>query len=144
MKRSSSLVTITLKNLESSDAFSAQLWRWFRDHPRTTTKEAAAGLGIGNCQVQARVADFVRLGWLARVPSQTRAHRFVALDSGEERRRGTPSSDLQPIRARLTAIARRAEAARRTGLAVQMGQALSEIEKEAREIRESLIARKER
>ncbi len=134
---------ITREYLETHPNFTASVWRAFRDMGEPcTAKTMHELLGVGSLRkVQASVTSLARAGWLARVSRSGHEVTYKALleytAPGYTTLRRT--SGLNDAKRNLTACARKASAARRSGSERAMAQALFELEKDLREIRDGLL-----
>lgn len=91
------------------------------------------------------VATLVNAGWLKKCGRRGRQSLYEALDEPAEiERKPTAGMRMNGLRHRLLACIRKADKARRSASARTMAQALFEIEKEVREVRDALRIRESR
>lgn len=127
---------LNLEILEQSSMKMAEVWRYVRANPDKPVSDIASGTGAG-CGPTAGIVQKLRSrGWMAS-DKAGRSATYRVKTNGTVR---LPRPEDSRIRARkqLSAMAKRAEKARRSAITIQMSKALAEIEVEARRIRDGL------
>ena len=126
-----------LKDLENGATIPSRVWRDMREKGKPTV---TADVLCGTVNVHSMHSAIYRLteqGWVVKVGMRGKEALYEALTAAR-RREPVPPSPRCMAKQRLTWCAKKAGEARRTGLARDMAQALFELEKVIREIRESL------
>lgn len=135
---------LNLQMLEINQNFSCLVWRAFRDFGEPCTVNDLVQLGLGDAiKIRGAITGLCSRGWLVRVGVHSDGHsmRYVAVSDPQQQVLQEPRDvSVRDAQRRLTACSKKAHAARMSGFEREMGQALFELEKELREIRDGLKA----
>ena len=125
----------TLYELETSDLIVAKVWRAIRarGEPVAINELCRATESWRNAARQ-----LVRYGWLRVERKRAKEMLYTALSEPERQEHSPLRTRVTNAKRRLTVCAAKASEARRSALARTMAQTLFELEKDLREIRESL------
>lgn len=132
------LLTYTREEMETADFRPSRLWRAFRAKGPCTLLDL--GFSPGEYASAHSVMQLLKQrGWIRYVGKHGAAYIMEALESPIAPEAPAPATNrIGSAKKALTRCIKSAEKGRRSGLAVEMGQALRDLEKDLREIRDSL------
>jgi predicted transcriptional regulator len=134
---------LSLDRLERSDASVAKVWRWMEANPSSTPDQILSGVGVTKSCCHRCLKRLVSTGWATRTKYPLgRTFHYLVSREGREETSDPIGLRLGVLKKRLTGVSMAAREARYSGLAMTMGQALAQIEKDIVEIRDELYVGK--